>query len=590
MTNLLKKSTNYFYAGTPGSPGSPGQAAYTSYETQTVCSWVLKKGTSISGSITVTSEQYSYQCTQQQVAVYHPAIAATAPTVGTTEQTSYYYNLGWNSGARSNAFFTTDGYVQFTVLAGVSGVIAGLNDIDADAGYSNINHAFYLTHGIARILENGVEKAYLGAYASGATFRIDRKFGVVTYYIDNVLKYTSATPSAGTVFLDASLYAGGDTIDTPAVGSYSLGAAAVSFQPMQSVGGGSYAQSSVAFLPMVVVSNPQSSSSVSFQPLQVMSADRPYGTSVVSFKPMTVSSNPGELAPSYSLSSVAFSPMTTTGLMLTGGIGGAAVRFQPMQTMATNKVYGESSVSFLPMVTDGSAFEGNLNASIRELMFSTSQISFFGSIDVLLMSSVGATSTLATLVLKNAAVATAVNVSGTMTYSAIMQALMQTYIQSFAGIPILTQDGEVWVVNDDSKASTSYEGYGFNSFAKFNNKYYGAKADGVFLLEGDTDAGLLVRSAISLGKQDFGTSSLKTVPNCYIGVSSAGDVYLKVIANGTSYLYKTMRSDTYLKTQRIQLGKGLKANYLTFELYNETGADFELASIEFEVAQLSRRI
>jgi hypothetical protein len=198
--------------------------------------------------------------------------------------------------------------------------------------------------------------------------------------------------------------------------------------------------------------------------------------------------------------------------------------------------------------------------------------------------------TFATLTLKDAAMAESANVAGTMSYSAIMQALIQTYVQSFAGIPILTQDGEVWVVNDESGASTSYEGYGFNSFCKFKNKYYGAKADGVFLLEGDTDHGALVRSAISLGKQDFGTSIQKAVPSCYIGVASSGDVFLKVIANDTPYLYKTVRSDSYLKTQRIQLGKGLKANYLTFELYNETGADFELSSVEFEVVQLSRRI
>lgn len=590
MTNALSKSLNYAYAGTVGSPGSPGQAAYTSYETQTVCGWVLKKGTSSGGGVTITSEQYIYQCTQKQVAIYHPAVAGVAPTAGTAGQTGYFYNLGWNAGARSNAFFATDGYVQFTALASVAGVIAGLNDTDVDAGYLNINHAFYLTHGFARVYENGVEKAYLGAYASGATFRIDRKFGVVTYYIDNVLKYTSATSSVGTVFLDASLYSGGDTIDAPVVGNYNIGTAAVSFQPMQTFSGTSYAQSNVAFRPMVVTSNPLSSSNVSFQPMQTISADRPYGASAVSFKAMTASSNPGELVPSYALSAVMFTPMTTAGLMLTGEIGGAAVSFPSMQTLATNKIYGSSAVSFPPMVTDGSAFEGNLNASIRELAFSATVLSFSGFVEVQLLSSAGMTTTMGTLVLKDAAVASSANVSGTMSYSAIMQALIQTYVQAFAGIPILTQDGEVWVVNDDSGASTSYEGYSFNSFCKFNNKYYGAKADGVYLLEGDTDNGSPVRSAISLGRQDFGTSAQKTVPSCYIGVASSGDVFLKVIANDTSYVYKTVRSDTYLKTQRIQLGRGLKANYLTFELYNETGADFELSAIEFEVVQLTRRI
>ena len=42
--------------------------------------------------------------------------------------------------------------------------------------------------------------------------------------------------------------------------------------------------------------------------------------------------------------------------------------------------------------------------------------------------------------------------------------------------------------------------------------------------------------------------------------------------------------------QRIDTGKGLRANWLEFELYNADGEDFELASVEFAAVPLSRRI
>ena len=612
MANLLQKDTHTAYApGSPGvaaSAGSPARAAYTSYEPRTVCAYVVTGGkyqwvldaNGVYQYVLIaepgrTFASASYQCTVQQVPVYHPAQPAVPPTPGvapTLAQTAYDYNLGWNAGARSESFFGADGYIQFKAASAVSGLVAGLNDVDSDVGYLNINHAFYLTHGVARVLENGVEKAYLGTYADGATFRIERRLGVATYYIGGVLKYTSTTPGSGPAFFDVSLYSGGDNLYDPAIGSYSLGVSAVSFPAPMTLAADTvgYAQSAASFRPMTVTSGPLSNASVSFPAMATSSADRAYGASAVSLPPMRAASSFGTLVPSYAVASAIMVPMSTASLMLSGGIGGASVVFPAMLALSANKVYGASAVSFPPMSVDVSAFEGNLNASMRELMLSTSLLSFFGKIDVELISALGVSTTLATLVLKDAAVAESANVSGTMSYSAIMQALMQIQVSAFAGIPVLTQDGEVWVVNDESGASSSYEGYGFNSFGKYRGKYVGVKADGVYLLEGDTDDGALIRSSISFGKQDFGTTAAKTVPNCYIGLASSGTVYLKVIADGTEYLYSTNRSSATLDVQRVKLGRGLRANYLTFELYNKDGADFELNSVEFEVASLSRRI
>ena len=44
------------------------------------------------------------------------------------------------------------------------------------------------------------------------------------------------------------------------------------------------------------------------------------------------------------------------------------------------------------------------------------------------------------------------------------------------------------------------------------------------------------------------------------------------------------------KTQRYDLGKGLKANYYEFELFNQNGCDFELDSVEFLALPSGRRI
>lgn len=149
---------------------------------------------------------------------------------------------------------------------------------------------------------------------------------------------------------------------------------------------------------------------------------------------------------------------------------------------------------------------------------------------------------------------------------------------------------ETWVVNAETGASTRYENYEFNSFAKIGGRYFGCKADGIYQLDGDSDAGDPIRSMVSFGKQNFGTNALKRITNAYVGVSGAGRLFLKVMAEGQEYIYAQRGYDEHLQVQRFDTGRGLRVNWLEFELYNADGEDFELASVEFAIVPTSRRI
>jgi len=157
------------------------------------------------------------------------------------------------------------------------------------------------------------------------------------------------------------------------------------------------------------------------------------------------------------------------------------------------------------------------------------------------------------------------------------------------GAPGGPEKWQVWVMNQETGATSRYDNFEFNSFAFFNGRYYGARADGVYLLEGDTDAGKRIMASISLGKFDFGTSAQKRVPNAFVGVASNGRMLLKVIVEQEEYVYVARDYGENLQTQRIDIGKGLKANFFEFELYNEDGEDFDLDSVEFVAVPLGRR-
>ena len=277
MSNQLIKDTHVTY--TPGSPGVPAtsgqlaQAAYTSWSPQVVCAY-QPTDPSVGGSFQYlqdpvthewiytfvpaatpppggyVSSGYAYLCNLVQVPTYHSAMPYIAPTPGvpgTPEQTNYDFNLGWNAGARSNGFIYSgdDGYVEWKVPYSLVGGVLGFNDVDVDASYPNIEHAFYFSGKSVRIYELGVQVAFIGAYADGDTFRITRVAGVVTYQQNGSTVYTSLVASTGTVFLDSSLYAGGDyvfdpviaTTGTPTVANQSVTSCATSLQPLTGQGG-----------------------------------------------------------------------------------------------------------------------------------------------------------------------------------------------------------------------------------------------------------------------------------------------------------------------------------------------------------------
>ena len=153
----------------------------------------------------------------------------------------------------------------------------------------------------------------------------------------------------------------------------------------------------------------------------------------------------------------------------------------------------------------------------------------------------------------------------------------------------LVDTGQAWVVETRNNATTRYDQYGFNSFASIGSKHFGARQDGVYLLEGTDDAGVPIASGAALGTHDFGTQALKHLDAVYAGVSSTGLLFIKVGDGASAYTYKARRKDDRMKVQRFDVGRGIRTSYFTFDITSESDA-FELDSVTFHVVGTTRRI
>lgn len=153
-------------------------------------------------------------------------------------------------------------------------------------------------------------------------------------------------------------------------------------------------------------------------------------------------------------------------------------------------------------------------------------------------------------------------------------------------------NASTYALNTMTSALTQYENYGFNSFARFNGVYLGAKDDGIFALSGADDASVAIDAYARVGVTDMGTSKLKRVDRCYVGYKADGDMVLRVTTEDSEVRDYRIGATGYghMYTNVVKLGRGLEARYWQFELRNQNGSNFELDTMEMLPIPLRRRL
>jgi len=120
---------------------------------------------------------------------------------------------GWNGGGQSPQTFEDNG-MAYTVVDEINTArMFGVSNTNATASYSSIDFAFYLrNNGQLGVYENGSNKGNFGPYANGDTLKVLSDQGVVKYYKNSTLLYTSVNTPVLPMFVDISLYTTSSTL------------------------------------------------------------------------------------------------------------------------------------------------------------------------------------------------------------------------------------------------------------------------------------------------------------------------------------------------------------------------------------------
>lgn len=594
MANTLIKDKKFVPAvvGRPFRPATPSRDVY---ETRTVCGyrfvgrgdghyeyfrdpstgattavWIPALGGGAAGQ---TGGLYTYACWSEPVLAHYPAQPAQAGI--NSEPARFDYLLGWNAGARSAMFISGDAYATFNASPSMVGAICGLNGHEDPLVYNGttIKFGFYLTHGAAKIIEQGVAKTAAYPYTDGSVFKINRAGGQITYLIDGALVYTSAvSDSTEPLWLQASLYSGDDEISNPAL---------VQVDPLDP-------SDTVTGTLTLKLPPPAMALRVGDGGVLKLKLPQP--------EPALVT---GLAAPSYALLSLVLPPLVPSINALVGAVGQLQLDLPPLRMFAADRATGRLRLELPPLVTYARAWPYDTLPSGDTRLLTSGAISarVEGTLPTLPLVAVlsGSATPYAEVTLGKVAITGIL--AGSMTAAGEVTLRTEPVVGVLGGsISVLSGMNELWVLNltgGQPGGTTQYDGYEFNSFARIGGRYYGARHDGLFLLEGDDDAGAGIEASFGLGELNFGNAQKKTVSHCYLGAAAGAlELTIDALLNDApaSFTYAARGHGETMREIRFDLGKGLKSTYVMPTFNNADGEPFKVDALEFLVHDLSRKI
>lgn len=608
MSNTLKRAG--YYRTTAAIPYKPFRPAYTytepiygyfingqGYAWDNGASIILPPGRTNSPTSALEDEQPLADNNRTAGIIGYRTVTVPAQNAqaGVAGHTIAVPAPGWTSFARSLASIAATGHGSFQVPVGVSGVVIGLAEyIVPNGGYGHIKHGLLFAGDHVYEAKTGTD---FGVYAADEVYSVSTDGLVVSYLRDGASmgSLTSTYRKGERLYLTAVLASVGDSTDNPFLESEAFGTSAAFLSAIIVVAEeGDYGTVKTATPALMVTAGVGEYVAGILPAMAGLSGSTDmYGAVIASLFAPTVVAYEGTPPLIQPAAENDLPVLVVTALGLTGEIGEVDASLPALGRLISETVYGESMTT-LPMPLTYAYTEPEGQGFAFESLSAAGVAVATTLVFAVVVDGVTIGTTVVSSSLLDAVVAELVRATPSVATEQLLDAVARTFIRAgstgvLEGAAGRT-DLDTWVWHAAAAGSTSYSDYPFNSFATIDGKHYGASPEGLFLLEGDTDAGTPIHASFDLGELDFGTAENKTILECYLGLSAQGNIFLKVIAENGEFIYKTRGFSQQMQQQRITPGKGLRTNYITAQFFNEGGADFEIDSVRFLLADLTRRI
>lgn len=642
MANRLLKKPSLRY--TPGTPTVLGSPAYSYWELRAVpdvegieylseyLEWssggvfdyatIRTDLSKIMGDFVTAPKSYVW------VQVNVPAV----PTIkGTPNSYAIDQQAGWNSTGRSvRSVRARDGYAEFTVAPQAVGVVVGINNGFNDVVPSDIHYGFYARSGALDIWERGqvVHSVPSPGLSSLPRLRIERRGTTVRYYVADALVYTSAQPSTGYLYADASMYVAGDYVDSPQLGALLSAQASgtvgvrsyIDVRPRAAgtvgTGGRTVARSgsdvsakgagtagtrgsALAWLQKAGVAQgtagvggsalaAENVGQLTYGAYGVAGGDTivswgtvsygAYRTEAVGGFPEILSAGGSVVAPLFAMSAIG----------LTGEIGSAAVVSPRFAVKGSEDPYGEGAVSYGAYRVQGSSpkFSDTYMQHWHVLVLEDTYTPF-GDLQATFLSAVevGDTVEVSIELAQGAEWLDAILLN---TAASLLQP--QTTAEFYSNLALSTAsigagaDAYQIAVNLSSMAPSHYQGFDFLSLFTTDYGSFALRSDGLHRVTYVTEP---ISARVDFGASELGASTPKNLDAVFFGLRTDGSpIAVLRDANGDERAYRVIARQDYMRATPAQ-GVSSRRWRLLLELTDVT--DAELEALEVVVSTSGRR-
>lgn len=522
----------------------------------------------------------------KNVTTCFPAVAG-AP--GVPARLDFSASIGWNGGARSVKPMPADGYFECRIPQEPSGIVIGLSDGSFNHSYGHASHAVVVRTTSMAPLSHGVELASAVPLVRGAVVRLERRSGVISAFVDGEHFHTFAVPARGQLYADVTLYGLSDFVADAKFEDFYARVEGVVPAPVGKLGDTSYAgvDGQVPAMTLSALSRMIGGvEGIVPAPVGVMSEGSYCGISGrTPVAQLSARSGPVEAVQTGVLGLVP--SMTLFSLALTGTVAGVnGWALAPVGRIAEGSYAGVDSTwgghyaltSWGPYLPDYMHDGGDLLFA-ADFSYMTSAVLFIAydgldigdSIDLVMLVSMEAYDYL--------------GIGDKSTLGGVIQFLAMERVAISSTARSAQQEALQYAVNVLTGALTTYRNFGFTQFARVGGETYAAKPDGLYRLREGDDNGETMTAMIDFGSSDYGTAQGKRISSVYAGVTTDGEVYVRVTPDdGQEVVYRAVGQAPEL---RAPVAKGMKARHwrLRLELTDATYGDLDNVEIELGVSQ-----
>jgi len=291
-------------------------------------------------------------------------------------------------------------------------------------------------------------------------------------------------------------------------------------------------------------------------------------------------------------------PMQTLSASATATLMGFTALSNPMQSVSATGLSGAVAILSMQAPMQSVAANGGANGGARVPMGLLSGSGLAGAVSaaaleaptfILLASGTIQVSGSANLTAPMLRPVTSAHASITAPMGVLWASGYENIITTFVGWAINLQPGDGM-----PHQVTQYTNWPFNQIVRFGDDYIGVADDGLYLLGGDTDyadptpTGIpwRMRTAIT----DFGSRQKKVVRETFIHGRLGSTVSAKVSVGEKADVTYAAVIQRGTKAHRIKYGKGLQAQYWSFELADSAGSEFDMDAQTHDAQPTSRKL